>query len=94
MADKCELAASYAIGLAEALSISIDTFGTEKESIEDIHKFVAKNFNFTSTNIIKELGLDKPIYKNTACYGHFGREEFSWDKIKKLNSDSQMFDFC
>ena len=82
MADKCEVAVSYGIGLADPLAINIDTFGTEKESIDYIHKFVAGNFNFTPANIIKELGLDQPIYQATACYGHFGREEFPWEKIK------------
>jgi len=47
---------------------------------------VAKNFNFTPANTIKELGLDQPIYQATACYGHFGREEFPWEKIKKLKN--------
>ena len=82
MADKCEIGVSCAIGLTDPLSITIDCFGTEKKKLEDIHKYVAKNFNFKPANIIKELGLDQPIYQATACYGHFGREEFSWEKIK------------
>lgn len=86
-ADKCEIQISYAIGLSNPLSIYINTFNTEKCDIEKIYDYVNKNFNFTPSNIIKELDLLKPIYKQTACYGHFGREEFSWEKIKKQKMD-------
>jgi S-adenosylmethionine synthetase len=82
-ADKCEIQVSYGIGLAQPISVSIETFGTEKKSIKDIENYVYKNFDFTLNNIIKELDLLKPIYKATACYGHFGRNEFSWEKIKQ-----------
>lgn len=82
LADKCEIAVSYGIGLEKPLSIDIDTFGTEKTSLENIYKYVSDNFDFSPDNIIKELDLLKPIYKQTACYGHFGREEFPWEKIK------------
>jgi S-adenosylmethionine synthetase len=75
---------SYGIGLPEPISINIDCFGTNKKSLEEIEKFVTDNFDFSVGNIIKELDLLKPIYKATACYGHFGREEFSWEKIKQL----------
>lgn len=81
-ADKCEIQVSYAIGMSNPISINIDTFGTEKVSKEEIYKYVQNNFNFQPSNIIKELDLLKPIYKKTACYGHFGRDEFSWEKIK------------
>ena len=50
--------------------------------MEEIENYVKKNFNFSPSNMIKELKLNKPIYKKTACYGHFGREEFSWEKVK------------
>jgi len=82
LADRCEIQASYAIGLTEPLSIYIETFGTEKTSIENIYKYVNNNFDFSPANIIKELDLLKPIYKQTACFGHFGRKEFSWERIK------------
>lgn len=82
LATKCELQISYAIGIAEPISINIETFGTNKVSMPNIIEYVAKNFNFKPGNIIKELDLLKPIYKRTACYGHFGQEEFSWEKIK------------
>lgn len=84
LADKCEIQVSYGIGIADPLSLYIETFGTERTSIDEIYKFVAKNFDFGLSNIIKELDLLKPIYKETACYGHFGRNEFSWERIKNI----------
>ena len=83
LANKCEIQVSYAIGLADPLSLDIDCFGTNKVTQTEIEEFVANNFNFRPQNMIEELELLKPIYKETACYGHFGREEFSWEKIKK-----------
>ncbi len=85
-ADKCEIQVSYGIGLSKPISIYIETFGTEKENLTKIYDFVQKNFNFSPKNMINELNLLKPIYKQTACYGHFGREEFAWEKIKKIKS--------
>lgn len=82
LADRCEIQVSYGIGLAQPLSIHIDTFGTEHIELSDIYKFVENNFDFSPTNIIQELDLLKPIYQQTACYGHFGREEFIWEKLK------------
>lgn len=84
LADKCEIQVSYGIGIADPLSLYIETFGTERTSIDEIYKFVAKNFDFRLSNIIRELDLLKPIYKDTACYGHFGRDEFSWERIKNI----------
>lgn len=81
-ADKCEIQVSYGIGLSKPISMYIDTFGTEKCDITGIYEYVNKNFDFSPANIIKELDLLKPIYKQTACYGHFGRSEFTWEKIK------------
>lgn len=81
LADKCEIQAGFAIGLAEPVSLCIDTFGTNKVSQEEIEKFVKDNFSFRLSNIVEELDLLRPIYKQTACYGHFGREEFPWEKI-------------
>lgn len=81
-ADKCEISVSYGIGLEKPLSVSIDTFGTEKTPLENIYKYASENFDFSPDNIIKELDLLKPIYQKTACFGHFGREEFPWEKIK------------
>lgn len=83
LADRCEIQVSFGIGLARPISINIDTFGTEKVSKKEIFDFVNSNFDFSVENIITELDLKKPIFKRTACYGHFGRDEFPWEKIKQ-----------
>ena len=80
-ADKCEIQVSYGIGLAKPISLNIDTFGTEKVALSEIYNYVNNNYDFSPQNIIDELGLLKPIYKNTACFGHFGRNEFPWEKV-------------
>lgn len=85
LADRCEIQVSYGIGIADPLSLYIDTFGTERVSLDEIYKFVAKHFDFRPSNIIKELDLLKPQYKETACYGHFGRNEFSWEKVVEFD---------
>ena len=82
LAERCEVEADYAIGLENALNINIDCFGTNKLPMEEIYEIAKSNFDFSLQNIITELDLLKPIYKNTACFGHFGREEFSWEKVK------------
>lgn len=84
LAHKCEIQVAYGIGLACPLAINIDTFGTEMVEVDKVYEFVEKKFDFSPANIIKELDLLRPIYKKTACYGHFGRNEFSWEKIKKV----------
>lgn len=82
-ADECEIQVGYAIGLAEPVSINIECFGTNKKELEEIEKYVQENFSFRPNNIIDELGLLNPIFKPTACFGHFGRNEFPWEQIKK-----------
>ncbi len=84
LADKIEIQLSYAIGMPKPLSIMIDTFNTNKVSEEEILKIINENFDFSVSNIINELDLKKPIYASTASYGHFGRDEFSWEKTKKI----------
>ena len=84
LAKKCEIQLSYAIGVAQPTSIAVDTFGTGKCSDEKILDIVHSNFDFSVSNIINELDLRKPIYEETSCYGHFGRNEFPWEKIKVL----------
>ncbi len=86
LADRCEVQVSYAIGLTKPLSIFINTFGTEKKPITEIEAFVARNFDFTVSNIIDELKLLRPIYRKTSNFGHFGREEadFLWESIKDI----------
>ena len=82
-ADECEIEVSYAIGLKEPTSIYIECFGTNKKPMGEIESYVQQNFSFKPSDMIEELGLLRPIYKQTACYGHFGREEFPWERIKK-----------
>ena len=85
LADRCEIQISYAIGVAEPTSITIETFGTEKVPHDRIVTLVRKNFDLRPRGIIKMLDLLKPIYKATAAYGHFGREEssFTWERTDK-----------
>ena len=84
LARRCEIQVAYAIGKAKPVSIMVDTFGTGTKSDAELLDIINKNFSFEVSDIIKELDLCRPIYKQTACYGHFGREEFSWEKIKEL----------
>ena len=86
LAERCEIQVVFGIGLAKPLAINIETFGTEKTPVKKIYKFVEDNFDFSLANIISELDLLKPIYKQTACYGHFGRDEFAWEKIKTFDT--------
>ncbi len=81
LATKCQIEVAYVIGYAKPISITIETFGTNKKSIEEIKKYIDDNFDFRVQNIINELDLKKPIYYNLAAYGHFGRNT-SWEKIK------------
>lgn len=82
LADRCEIQVSFAIGMPEPVSIAIDTFGTNRVPEKQIHEYIKNNFSFRLQNIIDELDLLRPIYKNTASFGHFGRKEFPWEKIK------------
>ena len=92
LAERCEVQVSYAIGIAEPTSITVDTLGTGSLSEIEISQIVRDNFDLRPKNLINLLDLKRPIYKNTASYGHFGREnkDFSWEntdisnQIKKL----------
>jgi S-adenosylmethionine synthetase len=86
-ADVCEIQLAYAIGVAEPVSINVDCFGTEKIKIDKIEKFVRDYFPLTPHEIISHLDLKRPIYKQTASYGHFGRNEpdFTWEKTDKAS---------
>lgn len=75
---------SYSIGIAEPLAVYIDTYGTGSMSNKELLEIVKKNFDLRPGMIIKALDLRKPIYQETACYGHFGRSEFTWEQPKKL----------
>lgn len=85
IASKCEIQLAYAIGVSEPVSISVDTFGTSDYGEADIVSVIRKIFNLSPDGIIDMLDLRRPIYKNTASYGHFGREDhdFSWEKLDK-----------
>jgi len=86
IATECEIQIAYAIGISEPVSFSINTFNTEKVDIEKIYEAVYQNFDLTPKGIIKTLKLNRPIYKNTAAYGHFGRnhEDFTWEYTDKI----------
>ncbi|MDH5361005.1 MAG: methionine adenosyltransferase, partial [Gammaproteobacteria bacterium] len=88
LADRCEIQISYAIGVAEPTSISVDTFGTGKVSEERIVELVREHFELRPKGLVKMLDLLRPIYKATAAYGHFGREEeaFTWEKTDKADA--------
>jgi len=88
LADRCEIQISYAIGVAEPTSISINTFGTGKLPDEKIEDLVAEHFDLRPKGLIAMLDLKRPIYRDTAAYGHFGREEpnFTWEKTDKADA--------
>ena len=88
LADKCEIELAYAIGIAEPVSILVDSFGTGKLSDERLSEIVAENFDFRPAAIIKTLDLRRPIYRKTAAYGHFGREDadFTWERTDKAEA--------
>jgi len=88
LAQRCEIQLSYAIGVAEPVSVDIQTFRTGKVSEEKLVKAVKKSFDLTPSGIIDYLSLLKPIYKRTACFGHFGREEegFTWERTDQADN--------
>ncbi|MGV8017623.1 MAG: methionine adenosyltransferase [Ignavibacteria bacterium] len=87
LADECLIQVSYAIGIAQPVSIFVNTYGTGKISDEKLAKIIKKEIDLTPAGIIKRLDLRKPIYRNTAAYGHFGRNEkgFTWEKLDLKN---------
>jgi S-adenosylmethionine synthetase len=88
LAEKCEVQLAYAIGVAQPVSILVDTFGTAKISEEKISAAIKKNFNCTPKGIIDTLNLRRPIYRKTASYGHFGRNDpdFTWERVDKAET--------
>lgn len=86
LADKCEIQVSYAIGVSEPTSISINTFGTNKVDEKLISDLVREHFDLRPRGIIEMLDLLRPIYRPTAAYGHFGREGFSWEATDKADA--------
>ncbi|QQE76710.1 methionine adenosyltransferase [Brevibacillus composti] len=96
LADKCEVQVAYAIGVAQPVSISVDTFGTGKVAEEHLVTLIRKHFDLRPAGIIKQLDLRRPIYKQTAAYGHFGRNDLDvpWertDKAEALKQDAAAF---
>jgi S-adenosylmethionine synthetase len=87
LAEKCEIQLSYAIGVAQPTSVMVDTFGTGKLSDEKLVEIVRENFDLRPAGIIKMLDLRRPIYKQTAAYGHFGRNDLNlpWEKLDKVD---------
>jgi S-adenosylmethionine synthetase len=85
LADKCEIQLAYVIGGVEPLSLMIDTFGTEKVPVSVLYNLVTEHFSLTTAGMIKQLNMRRPIFKKTAAYGHFGREDpdFTWEKTDK-----------
>ena len=88
LADRCEIQISYAIGVAEPTSVSINTFGTGKVSDEKLVALIDEHFDLRASGLVKMLDLLRPIYRATAAYGHFGREEaeFSWEQTDKAEA--------
>ena len=84
LADRCEIQLSYAIGVAEPTSIMLETFGTGKVSNEVLVRVVRECFDLRPYGLIKMLNLIQPIYRQTAAYGHFGREQFPWEKVDRV----------
>lgn len=87
LADKCEVQIAYAIGKAHPVSVMVETFGTEKISMKDIEKLIWNHFDLRPAAIIRDLDLRRPVYKKTACYGHFGRNDndFTWEKTDMVD---------
>ena len=85
LADECEVQIAYAIGIAEPVSVMVDTFGTEKIAPDKIAELIKENFKMKPADIIKTLDLLRPIYRKTAANGHFGRNEpeFTWERTDK-----------
>ena len=87
LADRCEIQLSYAIGVAQPTSIMVDTFGTSKLREDQLVEMIRKHFDLRPAGIIKMLDLRRPIYKQTAAYGHFGRDDLDlpWEKLDKVD---------
>ena len=88
LADRCEIQLSYAIGVASPTSVRVDTFGTGKLDDVKLVEIVRENFDLRPAGIIKMLDLRRPIYKQTAAYGHFGRNDLDlpWEKLDKVDA--------
>jgi S-adenosylmethionine synthetase len=86
LCDRCEVQVAYAIGVAEPVSVMVDSFGTSKVSDDKLTALVRKHFDLTPKGIIESLKLRRPIYRKTAAYGHFGRGDFAWEQTDKAKA--------
>jgi S-adenosylmethionine synthetase len=88
LVDRCEIQVAYAIGVAHPLSVNVETFGTGKIADEKIGELITQNFDLRPGAIIRDLDLRRPIYRKTAAYGHFGRDdiEFPWERTNKVDA--------
>ena len=86
LAEKCLVQLAYAIGVAEPVSVFVDTYGTSSMTPEQLAKLVRQEFKLTPRGIIDSLNLLQPIYLKTASYGHFGRDEFPWERLDKVDA--------
>jgi S-adenosylmethionine synthetase len=84
LADECMIQLAYAIGVAKPVSVKVNTYGTGKLSDSEIADIVVKEFDLRPAAIIEKLGLRNPVYKQTASYGHFGKENLSWEQTDKV----------
>ena len=89
LAERCEVQLAYSIGVAEPVSINVDTFGTGVLREEELTNIIQNVFNLTPSGIINSLGLKKDIYKGLGAYGHFGREGLPWEKTDKIEQLKQ-----
>jgi S-adenosylmethionine synthetase len=88
LAERCQVQVAYAIGVARPVSVMVETFGTGKASDAKLTELVNKNFDLTPKGIIEHLKLRRPVYRQTAAYGHFGREEdtFTWERTDMVDA--------
>jgi S-adenosylmethionine synthetase len=84
LCERCEVELAYAIGVPYPVSVMVDTFGTAQADEKKIEDAVQKVFDLSPAGIIKTLDLKRPVFQKTSTYGHFGREEFSWEKTDKV----------
>jgi S-adenosylmethionine synthetase len=83
LAKRCEVQVAYAIGVAKPVGVHVNTFGTGKVEDEKLEKYILEHFDMRPKALIDELNLLRPVYKATAAYGHFGRDEFTWEKTTR-----------
>jgi S-adenosylmethionine synthetase len=86
LAKKALVQLSYAIGVAEPVSVFVETYGTSKKSQDELAKIIRSNFGLKPRQIVESLDLLRPIYRKTAAYGHFGRADFPWERLDKVET--------